>query len=157
MERRVRMSYRPRMRVAPARGLTLTQRHINEAIPNNSRECAAVYSLNDAGATHAIVHRGRVSFTKGGERFSYEVPPGLQQWLLDFDADKTKVKPRTFRLQVGVAWKAGRTGSSPDKTEHTRHQKGGRAARKGFKGKRTFILTKTRVNGFPVIAQRGGD
>lgn len=145
------MQERESARPAPHKTIAVKAGHIAHADRNKSRTCAIAAALSDAGAVRPIVHRGKVSFTINGERFSYLVPPTMALFITMFDKHGAAgVRPTTMRLRDGIVRKAVRTGGLVDRTQHTRHQPGGRAARPGYKGKRTVVLTNTRLDGFAV-------
>lgn len=138
-------------RIAPERRVLITLEHILSAERNNSRTCAIATALAAEGSLRPRVDMRCIAFTVNGERFQYMTPALAQKALLDFDAGK-KIQPFILRLKDGIVKIAKRMGG-PDRTQHARHAKGGRAARKGYTGPRA-VWSKTRVNGFQMLTSK---
>lgn len=137
------------IRYAPAKRFSVKQVNIDTGKPRCTTACAVAQAIAETGATRALVHRGKVSFTIGGWRYHFDVTPPLAAYIKQYDGPNGKLvtKPATFTLRNGFAMPAGRQGT-PDKTEHARHN---RPARKGFTGRRKGLVpTKDRLDGMIV-------
>lgn len=140
-------------RPAPYRAVRITQAHIDTAERKNSRLCALAQALGDVGALRPIIHRGRISFTINGERFSYVAPPTVAQFIRDYDEEGPgSVRPGTVRLREGVVTKCYRSGGTDRNKGAKRRRKDGRATNRPL----PMLSTSTRVDGFVVPTRKKG-
>jgi hypothetical protein len=139
-------------RTAPHKTVNVTQAHLDHAERNNSRTCAIAIALAEAGALRPIIHRGKVSFTMNGERFTYWVPPHMAQYILDFDKHgPAGVQPKSLRLRDGQVHKCYRSGG-PDRTAQAKKKKAP-DGRSRNRVPRT-IATARRLDGFVVMEKK---
>jgi hypothetical protein len=96
--------------------LTVTQHHIDEAIPRDSGHCMIAESVRDAfpGAARVSVDIQTIRFTDRakGLRYIYLTPRSAQQALVNWD-DGIKPEPWTMRLRGGMVVRAGSNSTRP--------------------------------------------
>lgn len=80
--------------------IEVTQYVIDISEPKNPQLCMIVNGVGITlpGSIRLWVDRQRILFTLNGFRYSYDTPPWVAELLLQFEKDKTKVKPFRFKL-----------------------------------------------------------
>jgi hypothetical protein len=146
--------------------ITVTQRHIDEAVPGHSGKCMVAEAIKDAipGAMRADVDMQTMRFTdRDGVRRTYLTPGAAQQALVRFDAGDP-VRPFAFNLPavMHISRPTKQTKGNGDPPAETTRSKAARARIGGrpmpsqrSTTRRAFGIRRLRINQQGQVEQTG--
>lgn len=119
----------------------ITPELIRDSVKEDSSKCMIAQALRLEGAHSVHVTTESASFNLGATRYTYPLPARAAKELIQFDRDKSKVRPFEFRINLDRAY------SRPVLRRPNRKKRGPTVHRKA----QTVKRSKRRFHGLRII------
>ena len=79
--------------------INVTQKHINDGVRCECKDCPVALALKDAGATDVIAGFGQMAFSFNGKEYQTPAPHAVVDFIYHYDNGES-VAPFTFVLKL---------------------------------------------------------